>query len=316
MLNTARKRLKQFAERVLLTGSNQSPQDSRGLEQLWSIGIYGGESPFDLRPPENVDHPVLSRRHISDVRAAFVADPFMISVEGTWYMFFEVWNCQSGKGEIGLATSQDGLRWTYQQIVLAEPFHVSYPYVFEWRNNYYLVPESYQAGSVRLYRAVDFPNSWAFVSDLLTGPYFTDASVFRHDGRWWMYVETNPGMKHDTLRLYSADDLPGPWREHPKSPVMSDGHCARPAGRVLCWNDRIIRYAQNCDPVYGAQVLGFEVTDLSGSSYEERELSDSPLLTGTGVGWNASGMHHVDAHLLADGRWLACVDGWRAVSAL
>jgi len=287
------------------------------MEHLWSIGVYAGNSPADLKPAQGVSNPVLTRGAVSDVRAAFVADPFMIKVANSWHMFFEVWNGPSRKGEIGLATSQDGLKWAYQQIVLAESFHLSYPYVFEWIGAYYLVPESCQAASVRLYRAVNFPISWAFVGNLLTGPYFADASVFRHQGRWWMYVETNPEMKHDTLRLYSAEDLTGPWREHPKSPVlMSNGHCARPAGRVLSLNDRVIRYAQDCDPVYGTQVFGFEVIDLSSSSYKEQQLSDSPLLTGTGFGWNASGMHHVDAHRLPDGRWLACVDGWQAVRAL
>ena len=29
----------------------------------------------------------------------------------------------------------------------------------------------------------------------------------------------------------------------------------------------------------------------------------------TGNGWNAAGMHHVDAHQQPDGKWLACVDG-------
>jgi hypothetical protein len=37
------------------------------------------------------------------------------------------------EGEIGLATSEDGLKWDYKQVVLNEPFHLSYPYVFEWQ---------------------------------------------------------------------------------------------------------------------------------------------------------------------------------------
>ena len=303
--------------RVALRASSSPPSTKATIEHLWSIGVYAGESPFDLRPIDGFENPVLSRGDVSDVRAAFVADPFMIKVEGTWYMFFEVWNCQSRKGEIGVATSQDGLKWTYRQIVLAETFHLSYPYVFEWMSHYYLMPESYQAGAVRLYRAVDFPTSWMFVGDLLTGPYFADASVCRHQEKWWMYVETNPDMKHDTLRLYSADDLQGPWQEHPKSPVIvGNGHHARPAGRVLSLDHRLIRYAQDCDPVYGTQVFGFETTDLSSSNYEEKALSKGPLLVGSNAGWNASGMHHLDAHRLDDGRWLACVDGFRMVTKL
>src|SRR5687767_8104954 len=96
---------------------------------IWSIGIYSGESPFHLRPADGSHNPVLTRQNVSDVPACFVADPFMLQVRGTWHMFFEVMNSRSGRGEIGWATSEDALKWKYRQIVLREPFHLSYPYV-------------------------------------------------------------------------------------------------------------------------------------------------------------------------------------------
>jgi hypothetical protein len=157
-------------------------------EHVWSIGIYSGESPVDLKPAKGIRNPVLTGKSVSDVPALFVADPFMVRAGRTWYMFFEVMNRQSRKGEIGVATSRDGLHWKYQQIVLAEPFHLSYPYVFGWENDYYMVPESFQAGAARLYRAVEFPTRWSFIGDLLTGPYFADSSVLRFDDRWWLFT--------------------------------------------------------------------------------------------------------------------------------
>src|SRR6185295_15737975 len=83
----------------------------------WSIGIYFGRSPLDLFPPENVHNPILTANDVTDVRAGFVADPFMIRFEDTWHMFFEVKNRESRRGEIGLATSKDGIQWSYEQIV-------------------------------------------------------------------------------------------------------------------------------------------------------------------------------------------------------
>ena len=66
-------------------------------------------------------------------------------------------NALSGHGDIGLAVSDDGINWSYKQIVLDEPFHMSYPYVFKWQEDFYMIPESQEANSVRLYRALDFP---------------------------------------------------------------------------------------------------------------------------------------------------------------
>jgi hypothetical protein len=280
-------------------------------EIIWSIGIYVGHSPFSFRSPSSIKNPVITREDVSDVSAALVADPFLLHEHNTWYLFFEVMNGRAGKGEIGLAISEDGLSWRYQEIVLAEPFHLSYPYVFKIMNDYFMIPESHQAGSIRLYKALEFPARWSFVGALLEGPYFADASVFRHGGKWWLFADTSPGINHDTLRLYYADDLMGPWLEHCKSPIIAgDARNARPAGRVLVESDRIVRYTQNCVPYYGTEVRAFEITKLTTADYHEREIDQNPVLTFSGIGWNACGMHHIDPHFIDNKHWIASVDGW------
>jgi hypothetical protein len=281
----------------------------------WSIGIYFGRSPTMLHPLESVHNPVLTRKDVTDVPAGFIADPFMIRRESTWYMFFEVKNRASRKGEIGLATSSDGMRWSYQQIVLAEPFHLSYPYVFEWMGDYYMIPESQQSGSVRLYKAVNFPTDWSLDATLLDDIDAVDSSVFRFRDTWWLLTGSGiPPNRADNLHLFYADNLRGPWQEHPASPVVRGDACgARPAGRPLVFNNSIVRYSQDCYPAYGTQVRAFEIVELTRATYRERETDANPVLRGPGSGWNGSGMHHVDAHLLADGRWIACVDGWVSV---
>jgi hypothetical protein len=301
--------LKRVIKRLLFPAP--PPMTLPKKEYEWSIGIYYGTSPFSFGPPKNVDNPVLTRKDVSDVPAAIVADPFMLRRDNTWYMFFEVMNQQTKKGEIGLASSENGVKWTYQQIVLAEPFHLSYPYVFHWADNYYMIPESYQANSIRLYKALQFPTHWLFVATLLSGGIFLDSSIFFYDDKWWLFTETNADYSQwDTLRLYYAHDLTGPWLEHPQSPIIEGNErIARPAGRVVVLNHSIIRYAQDCYPIYGTQVRAFELSKLTTTSYSEQEVAESPVLTTSEAGWNESGMHHIDPHRLDDGRWIACVDG-------
>jgi hypothetical protein len=285
-----------------------------GWNEVWSIGIYGGTSPLEFFPLPGLGNPVLTRADVTDVPAIFVADPFLIRVAATWHLFFEVMNWRSGKGEIGLATSTDGRAWTYRQIVLAEPFHLSYPYVFAFEGEYYLVPESFQAGGVRLYRATSFPTQWTLAGVLLTGPYLADSSLVQFDNRWWLFVEAAGGNRHDLLRLFFSDKLQGPWREHPASPIrQNDPYNARPAGRVHVADGRVVRYAQGCQPAYGTDVRAFEITELTSTRYHERPVGKVPLLGPGNDGWNAGGMHHVDPHQLANDKWLVCVDGWRPV---
>ena len=279
--------------------------------EVWSIGIYRGSSPLALHPAREAPNPVLTRDDVHDVPACFVADPFMIHERGTWHLFFEVMDWRTGRGEIGLAGSDDAVHWTYRQIVLAEPFHLSYPCVFRDDDNYYMVPESHEAGEVRLYRAAEFPLRWELATTLIEGEYLVDASPFRNQGRWWMFVDASPEREHDTLRLFGADNLKGPWSEHPASPLIErDPTRARPGGRVTEFDGRLLRFAQNCRPAYGTQLRAFELTELTPTSYRERPVNPDPLLGPSGAGWNACGMHHLDPHEMAPGRWIACLDGW------
>jgi hypothetical protein len=279
--------------------------------EVWSIGVLIGDSPLALTSSGTAQNPVLTSRDVTDVSASFVADPFMLKRDGVWFMFFEIMNWQLGRGQIGLAESVNGTDWAYQSVVLAEPFHLSYPYVFEWNGRCYMIPESHTAKSVRLYEAISFPTKWSYVTTLLEGPYFADPSAVRYQDTWWLFVDTSSGKKNNRLSLYYADDLAGPWIEHPRSPIVrGDPRIARPGGRVIVFDNRLIRYAQNCSPRYGSEVLAFEVTELMRTRYQERQIATGPVLAGSGVGWNAHGMHNIDPHQLEDGCWLACVDGW------
>lgn len=275
---------------------------------FWAIALYSGPSPVDLRPAG--DGPILGAADVSDAPAVFVADPFMIPSDTTWHMFFEVFNRATDRGEIAVATSHDGLAWAYEQIVLAEPYHLSYPHVFAWRGEHYMVPETMSQRRVYLYRARDYPAGWEVDAVLLEDLPCNDASLFRHGGRWWMLVETSDTTHFDTLRLYGADDLHGPWTQHPASPVVKgDATAARPAGRVVSHDGRLVRYAQDCSTIYGERVFAFEILELDAHVYRERLIRDQPVLEPSLRAWNDLGMHHIDAHEVAPGRWLACVDG-------
>ncbi len=274
----------------------------------WSIGIYTGSSPLDISPSANPGNPVLTASDVTDMPARFLADPFMVFENGIWYMFFEILHARTNQGNIGLATSKNGLDWTYQQVVLDEPFHLSFPCVFKWKDDYYMIPESREANAVLLYKATPFPIEWSKVKVIIDKNY-VDPSFFYYNGKCWLFASS---AASNTLWLYYADDPAGPWIEHPKSPVVvGNPHIARPAGRVAIYDNRIIRFGMDCSPTYGGAVRAFEITALSPTEYEEKALSDKPLLEASGTGWNSDRMHQIDAHMISEGKWIAVVDGYR-----
>lgn len=280
-----------------------------GSAGVWSIGIYEGATPFSLAASTAVDNPVLTEKDIFDRDAIFVADPFMTIKDDKYYMFFEVMNRKpklGNQGDIGYAESSDGYHWDYKKIILDEPFHLAYPQVFEWNGDYYLIPDSYQNLSVRLYKAVSFPEEWEYVGNLLAGHHYVDPAIFRHDDKWWLFV-SNVGSS--ILNLHYSSDLLGDWKPHPMNPLVKfDANIARPGGRVVTDDDKVYRITQDDFPDYGNQVFAFEITELSETSYVERIVQTQPIVTKTGKGWNAAGMHHIDAHKVDD-RWISVVDG-------
>lgn len=278
---------------------------------VWSIGIYEGRNPLLFHYPTRDINPVLTCRDVNDISASFVADPFMVRDNGTWYMFFEVMDTIHNKGKIGLATSADGRNWDYKRIILEESFHLSYPYVFEWGGNYYMIPESREAMSVRLYEAELFPVKWRYLRDLVNGHPYLDPSIARIYGRWWLFT----ALGNDTLLIHYADDLFGEWHSHKGNPVvLGNNLAARPAGRTICFHGHIIRYAQDCQNEYGSSVRAIEVTRLTPTAYEEKELGQGPILKASGTGWNSHGMHTIDPFQLNENSWIACVDGRQPAS--
>lgn len=284
---------------------------TRKPSSVWSIAIYSGESPLSLSPRGGIRKPILTMDDVKDIPSRFLADPFMVRHGTQWVLFCEVMNGDTGRGEIAVAFSDDAVTWDYGGTVLREPFHLSYPHVYNWGGEFYMVPETVHSGHVMAYRAKRFPFEWEPPFPILDGS-FADPTIFEHEGRWSMFLCGTPG-RHDTLLLFLATSPFGPWKPHPLNPLISNNaSIARPAGKVIHWNGMPLRFAQDCIPAYGTRVRAFHILELTESSYRETEAPESPVLS-PGKGWNSSGMHHIDAHRLEQNEWIACVDGYRMV---
>ena len=272
----------------------------------WSIGIYEGVNPFDIKPPDKIINPVLTRKNVTDIKTKFVADPFIVFNNKKFYMFFEAFNKDTSQGDIGYAESIDTYHWVYKRIIIDEPFHLSYPYVFKWNEEFYLIPESSRDLSVRLYKALLFPYKWKYIGNLLSGYAYKDPSILRYNNKWWLFVG---GYLNSVLNLYYSDDLLTGWKPHPMNPIVKfDKKIARPGGRVIIYNSKIYRMAQDNEASYGIQVSPIEVYKLSEALYAEKKINNKAIVSFTNKGWNAAGMHHIDLLHIKD-KWIAAVDG-------
>jgi hypothetical protein len=277
--------------------------------EQWTIGIYRSDSPFHFNVLQGWINPLFRAEDVTDVPAKFVADPFLVKEGDTWNLFFEVYNLDTQQGDLAVATSKNTWTWKYEKLIIDEPFHLSYPYVFKSGADYYLIPESFEANSIRLYKADEFPTKWSFVKTLVEGRDYVDNSIVYYNGKWWLFSSVT---SNDKLYLHYADSLTGPWQEHPQSPiVVNDLHKSRPSGRMIIYAGRLYRFTMDVDPPVGThQVMVYEITEITSTNYSEKLAQDVPVLVASGSGWNRDAMHQLDPVQVDENSWIASVDGF------
>jgi hypothetical protein len=208
---------------------------------------------------------------LPDPGTHFYADPFPIVYQGRTFIFVEDLDHRTNKGVISVIPfGSDGPSGPACP-VLEEPWHLSYPFVFERDGQLWMIPESSSNRTVTLYRAERFPDRWVKEADLLTGIEASDATLVDHDGKLWMFASVRDGIGScsDRLSIFHASALHGPWEPHPGNPVVTDQRSARPAGAFVRRNGRLLRPVQDCSRGYGTGIGLAEVTRLDTEGYSQ-----------------------------------------------
>lgn len=203
----------------------------------------------------------------------FWADPCVIQEEDRYYVFIEEYLYATQKGHISVIELDRKGVVNGPTKVLECDYHLSYPFVFEWNNNYYMVPESAANGTVELYRATSFPFEWKLEKVLMTGVRATDATLAEVDGRWWMFVSIAEHSIPDELYLFTAESPLGPWTPHKRNPVKSDVRGSRPAGKLFNWDGELYRPAQDSSGRYGYAISINRVVQLDHENFREEQVS-------------------------------------------
>lgn len=194
----------------------------------------------------------------------YYADPFPMHRDGRDWMFVEEFPYSTGKGILSVvemgATGPIGA----PSPVLEMPHHLSYPFVFEEDGQIWMIPESCAARRVELYRATNFPWSWELARVLIAGEEVSDATMVKHNGRYWLFGTVGGGWQSswDTLKIWSAESIEGPWDPCGDGPALVDARCARPAGHFFRRGGELWRPAQDCSTGYGAGLVMARVDRL------------------------------------------------------
>jgi hypothetical protein len=206
----------------------------------------------------------------------FWADPHLIHEDNKYYIFIEEFICRKAKGHISLIIMDKKGEHTRPVKVLGKGYHMSNPFIFEWGNGRYMIPETADNKTIELYKCVEFPFKWELEKVLIKGLRAYDPMLFYYQQKWWLFanvIENNGGPSDDELFLFSSDNpLSGSWLPHPQNPVISDVRRARSAGRIFEHNGKIYRPAQDCSVRYGYGIRINQIIKLNEREYQETEI--------------------------------------------
>lgn len=206
----------------------------------------------------------------------FWADPFPIKVNDRYFVFFEDFIYSEGKAVIAMMELKKDSSHAEPVTVMRCDYHLSYPFLFEWQDSLYMIPESGGNNTVDLYRCTAFPLEWKKESVLLEADNPSDATLIEHEGKWWMFVNVQaPGVtvNWEELHLYVSDSPLGPWVAHEQNPVRSDVRNSRPAGHLFYQDGQLIRPAQDCSRRYGYATALNRIIKLSAEEFREEEVA-------------------------------------------
>ena len=122
------------------------------------------------------------------------ADPLLYRRGGRRWLFAEAMDLSTGKGRIEVCELHEDGTIDGWQPALEEDFHLSFPTVFDWNGEIWMLPETGSDHSLRLYRCRAFPTGWELVQRFATDEELCDAILLdrRAEALTILCSETKP----------------------------------------------------------------------------------------------------------------------------
>lgn len=205
----------------------------------------------------------------------YQADSFLFVKGDELFLFYELQHWDD-PGCIAMTKTKDLKTWTKPVIVLKEPFHLSFPYVFEDHGNNYMVPESQESDSIRLYKANEDLTQFEFVRTLLfqerkDGIHYNynDSHIYHKDGKYYLFTSYQKDWMYYQELFVTNDLLNGEFVKHPCSPICTSNEFGRNGGSLIQYDDKLLRVTQDCHQDYGDNISLMEITLLNENAYKE-----------------------------------------------
>lgn len=226
----------------------------------------------------------------------FWADPFFIKYKNKKYIFFECFNYFSKKGAIQCIELKNN-KIVDKKTILKKHYHLSYPHIFSYKKNFYLIPESNEKNETYIYKSVNFPYRWKKINTILKGEKVCDTTIIYKNKKFWLFVNKskgNPIEFNKKLYVYRSNKINFknliPINSNP---VINKFNSSRNAGSIFKKNKSFFRPAQiNRKSTYGYGFTLNKITTLDLNKYNQVQILK--VTPKSFRNRNICGVHHCD----------------------
>lgn len=226
--------------------------------EKWNIAFRKRTSPSTLLNDTKTPFVV-----IPNTLRYWAADPHLVEFGDKTYIFAELYDRILRRGVIGYCTINDNIasKW---QVALSTPFHLSYPNIFYVDSDLYMIPESYVAEEIAVYKAENFPNNWKKLKTLKKDIIAVDTTPFElNQNNFFISYRMDSDDNYLELFKYESNTFKTYFSLNDTEKQL------RPAGNFFKIDNILYRPSQDCASSYGSAINFYRVNNADENAYSE-----------------------------------------------
>lgn len=261
----------------------------------WNIGFVSLED-TNLFNKEYLDIKWVKHNY----KDRWFADPFLLNVTDSKYeVLVEEFFDPIQRGRISkLVIDRKSLKLLDLKVLLELDSHLSFPAIHKYKDKVFIYPENSATDQLVLYK-YDLVTETLNPEAVLIHEPLTDAIISMDFGKPVIFSTKIPNQNKEILSIYESDSWNGPYAL--TSTIMIPDCSARGAGRLMNYQGKLLRPAQDCNGSYGRGLVFQEVKRNDDGTFVFNEIKR--FLPHS---WKYhSGMHTFDSFLnigVVDGR--------------
>lgn len=231
--------------------------------EIWQTGLIKARTaelisdyPYSI-DVEEVDW--FKAKHADD----YLADGFALKYNERLLLLYEDYSYKGRKGRISSTWySERSGSFTEPQVLLDQPWHLSYPYLFKHNDKVYCIPECKDHKNVVLYRLDSNTMKLVHERTLIKDLEAVDPTLLNYNNHWYLFFTAGYASNVE-LHIWHAENLEDEFKPHVLTPVKADISNCRPAGTPFYLDGKLYRPAQDCSRSYGGRIILNEIKILS-----------------------------------------------------